>query len=50
MIYSTRQVVRCVGFFLGKEVTLMDFFDWLQLFTNVGTFIVALLTYFDGKK
>ena len=30
----------------------MDFFDWslIDHIANVGTFIIALLTYFKGKK
>ena len=41
------------AFFLeGRKVTRMDFFDWnmIDRIANVGTFIIALLTYFKGKK
>ena len=41
------------AFFLGRrEVTRMDFFDWTMIdhIANVVTFIIALLTYFKGKK
>ena len=33
-----------------KEVTRMDFFDWLDHISNVGTFIIALLTFFGKNK
>ena len=37
--------------FLGRrEVTRMDFLDWIDLASNVGTFIIALLTFFKDKK
>ena len=41
------------AFFLGgREVTRMEFIDWNMVdhLSNVGTFIIALLTYFKGKK
>jgi len=28
----------------------MDFFDWLDVVCKVGTFVFAILSYFNGKK
>ena len=33
-----------------KEVTRMEFKDWLDIICEVGTFIFAALTFFDNHK
>ena len=33
-----------------KEVTRMDFFDWIDHVSNIGTLIIALLTLLKVKK
>ena len=44
-------LLKRLGFLLEREeVTLMDFFGRLDIVCEVGTFIFAALTYFNGKK
>ena len=34
----------------GKEVTQMEIYEWLELFCSVGSFVLAVIDYFKGKK
>jgi len=52
MVYFARQAVRCVGFLPArrKEVTRMEIHEWLELICSVGSFVLALIDHFGGKK